>query len=77
MAAGLEVARTAGVPLAFDSTALAGVDAVAAEAVAVTDGCRILCTTDVRRSRRIAEVLGAVLAAQRGGPVVGGGPWPT
>ena len=66
MAAALALAARAGVPLAFDSTRLpAAPRPLAAEAVAVTDGCRLLRTADVRRSRRVAEVLGAVLGARR------------
>ena len=64
LAGAVSVARGAGVPVAFDSTRLAATEALAAEAVAVTDGCRLLRTSDVRRSRRVAEVLGAVLAAR-------------
>ena len=65
IAAAVVAAARAGVPAAFDSTRLAAADALAAEAVAVTDGCRLLRTGDVRRSRRVAEVLGAVLGARR------------
>ena len=54
-----------GVVTAFDSTRMPPADALAAESLAVTDGCRLLRTADVRRSRRVAEVLGAVLAARR------------
>jgi hypothetical protein len=57
------VAR-AGLATAFDSTRLPAGDALAAESLAVTDGCRLIRTSDVRRSRRVAEVLGAVLAAR-------------
>lgn len=64
LAAARAVAGRAGVPVAFDSTQLSALDALAAEAVAVTDGCRLLRTGDIRRSRRVAEVLGAVLAAR-------------
>jgi hypothetical protein len=54
-----------GVPLAYDSTRWSGAAAIAREAAAVADGCRLLRTTDVRRSRRVAEVTGALLAARR------------
>lgn len=67
LAAALAVAGRAGVPVAFDSTQLSALDALAAEAVAVTDGCRLLRTGDLRRSRRVAEVLGAVLTARAAG----------
>jgi hypothetical protein len=63
LAATLAAGERVGLPVAFDSTRLAAPDALAAEAVAITDGCRVLRTTDVRRSRRVAEVLGAVMAA--------------
>jgi len=71
VAAATAVAARAGAPVAFDSTRLAPGDALAAESVAVTDGCRLLRTADVRRSRRVAEVLGAVLAARRAGTAGG------
>jgi hypothetical protein len=29
-------------------------------------GCRLIRTADVRRSRRVAEVMGAILAAREG-----------
>ena len=61
----MAVAAAAGVATAFDSTRLPAGDALAAESLAVADGCRLLRTADVRRSRRVAEVLGAVLAARR------------
>jgi hypothetical protein len=54
-----------GVPLAYDSTRWSGAAAIAREAAAVADGCRLLRTSDVRRSRRVAEVTGALLAARR------------
>ena len=59
------VAATAGVPLAFDSTRLAAADAAGGRGRGRRHGCRLLRTGDVRRSRRVAEVLGAVLAARR------------
>jgi hypothetical protein len=58
-------AERAGVPLALDATRWSGAEAIAAEAVAVAEGCRILCSGDVRRSRRVAEVMSAVLGARR------------
>jgi len=39
---------------------------LAIESVAVPWGCRLLCTTDVRRTRRVVETVAALLAAQRG-----------
>lgn len=63
------VAERAGVPLALDSSRWSGAEAIAHEAAAVAEGCRILRTADVRRSRRVAEVMSAILAARRD-PVV-------
>jgi hypothetical protein len=54
-----------GLPLAFDAIRWSGAAATAREAAAVAGGCRLLRTTDVRRSRRVAEVTGALLAARR------------
>jgi hypothetical protein len=54
-----------GLPLAFDSTAATGAAAIAAESAAVAGGCRLLRTADVRRSRRVAEVMTALLAGRR------------
>jgi hypothetical protein len=53
------------VPLAFDSTHWTGAAATAREAAAVAEGCRLLRSSDVRRSRRVAEVTGALLGARR------------
>ena len=67
--AGIADARAAaerlGVPLGLDSSRWSGAEAIAREAAAVADGCRILRTADVRRSRRVAEVMTAILAARR------------
>jgi hypothetical protein len=82
--AGLDAARAAaepqGLPLTFDSAAWAGPAATARESAAVAGGCRLLRTADVRRSRRVAEVMGALLAARRhptggrdAGPLAEGG----
>jgi hypothetical protein len=55
------------VPLAVDTSATANPEAaLAIESVAVPWGCRLLCTTDVRRTRRVVETVAALLAAQRG-----------
>jgi hypothetical protein len=59
------VAERHGFPLAIDTTRLAAADAIAHEAVAISSGCRIVRTTDVRRSRRVVEVLAALLEARR------------
>ena len=37
----------------------------AVESVAVPVGCRLLCTDDVRRTRRVVETVAALLEAQR------------
>lgn len=71
LAGALDVAGRVGAPVAFDSTRLPAADALAAESLAVTDGCRLLRTADVRRARRVAEVLGALLGARPGS--IGGG----
>lgn len=63
-----EAAGRAGVPLALDSSRWTGPEAIAREATAIAEGCRILRTADVRRSRRVAEVLSAILAARRDPP---------
>jgi hypothetical protein len=55
------------VPLAIDTSAMSTRDeALAIESVAVPLGCRLLCTNDVRRTRRVVETVAALLAAQRG-----------
>jgi hypothetical protein len=55
------------VPLAIDSSAMSTrEEALAVESVAVPLGCRLLCTNDVRRTRRVVETVAALLGAQRG-----------
>ena len=54
-----------GFPLAIDTTHRPATDALAQESVAVASGCRIVRTTDVRRTRRVIEVVAAVLEARR------------
>lgn len=66
LAEGIAVAARAGIPVGIDSWGLGRDDAIAAESLAVSAGCRLIRTGDVRRSRRVAEVLGAVLAARAG-----------
>lgn len=51
--------------LAVDATRWTGPEAMGREAAAIGEGCRIVCTNDVRRSRRVAEVMAAILAARR------------
>jgi hypothetical protein len=55
------------VPLAIDTSAMpTPEEALAVESVAVPLGCRLLCTNDVRRTRRVVETVAALLRAQRG-----------
>lgn len=54
-----------GLPLAFDTSRLPAAQALADEAVALASGCRIVRTTDVRRTRRVVEVVAALLEARR------------
>lgn len=74
VARAVDLAARVGAPVAFDSTRLPTPEALAAEALAVTDGCRLVRTADVRRARRVAEVLGAVLEARRAGSTRGDRP---
>ncbi|HEY7071033.1 MAG TPA: hypothetical protein VH479_13000 [Acidimicrobiales bacterium] len=60
-----ELACGRGLALAVDVTRWSGPDAVGREAAAVALGCRVIRTGDVRRSRRVAEVMAALLAARR------------
>jgi hypothetical protein len=62
------IAHDLGVPLAIDTSRLPPVDALAVESVAISSGCRLVCTTDVRRTRRVVETLAALLAARRDQP---------
>jgi hypothetical protein len=61
------VAHEGRLPIAFDATHRAGAGAMADESAAIAAGCRVVRTGDVRRSRRIAEVMGALLAAGHDG----------
>lgn len=54
------------VPLAFDSSGLAVAPAIGCESAAIAEGCRLVRTADVRRSRRVAEVMAAILGARHG-----------
>jgi hypothetical protein len=60
-----DVAERAGLALAVDATRWQGSEAIGREAAAVALGCRLVRTADVRRSRRVAEVMAAVLGARR------------
>jgi hypothetical protein len=53
-------------PLAVDTCPLPPMEALAVESVAIPSGCRLVCTTDIRRTRRVVEAVAALLAAQRG-----------
>jgi hypothetical protein len=59
------VAERRGLVLAVDASRWQGPEAVAREAAAVALGCRLVRTADVRRSRRVAEVMAALLGARR------------
>jgi hypothetical protein len=52
-------------PLAVDSSGLPPTEALAVESAAIPSGCRLVCTTDVRRTRRVVEAVAALLAARR------------
>jgi len=59
------VAATSVYPVALDSTPLAGVDAVSEESLALAVGVRVMRTTDIRRTRRVVEVMAHLLEARR------------
>src|SRR5690606_23752689 len=65
IAAARPTADRHGFPLAFDASRLPALEALADEAVALSSGCRIVRTTDVRRTRRVIEVVAALLEARR------------
>jgi hypothetical protein len=52
-------------PVVLDSTGLAGVDAVSEESLALAVGVRLVRTRDLRRSRRVVEVMAHLLEARR------------
>lgn len=54
-----------GRPVALDVTHLSGVDAVSEESLGLAIGVRLVRTTDVRRTRRVVEVMAHLLAARR------------
>jgi len=54
-----------GRPVALDVTHLSGVDAVSEESLGLAVGLRLVRTTDVRRTRRVVEVMAHLLAARR------------
>lgn len=51
--------------LALDASRWSGPEAMAREAAAIAEGCRLVRTGDVRRSRRVAEAMAAILGARR------------
>lgn len=59
------VAERHGVALAIDVTARVSAGAMALESAAIAGGCRVVCTADVRRTRRVVETVAALLAARR------------
>src|SRR5690606_11214237 len=65
VAAAQVTAAEPGLVLALDARRWAGAQAMAGEAAAIAGGCRLVRTADGRRSRRVAEVMAAILAARR------------
>jgi hypothetical protein len=59
------VAERHGVALAIDVTGRVSAGAMALESAAIAGGCRVVCTADVRRTRRVVETVAALLAARR------------
>jgi hypothetical protein len=59
------VAEHDGLVLAIDTSRRTPADALAIESAAIPAGCRVVCTADVRRTRRVVEVVAALLATQR------------
>lgn len=51
-------------PVALDVTSLQGADAVSEESLAISVGARVIRTGDVRRSRRVIEVMAHLLDAR-------------
>ena len=60
-----DVAEPLGLAIAIDTAGAAEADALAVESVALAEGCRIVRTSDVRRTRRVVEVVAAILEARR------------
>jgi hypothetical protein len=52
-------------PVALDVTRLSGADAVSEESLALAVGVRLVRTADVRRTRRVVEVMAHLLEARR------------
>jgi hypothetical protein len=64
--AALDAATARGWPLAVDVGGWSGPAAVARETAAIAGGCRLVVTADPRRTRRVVEVMAAVLGARQG-----------
>ena len=54
-----------GLPVALDTALLDRVDAVSEESLALAVGVRLVRTTDIRRTRRVVEVMAHLLEARR------------
>lgn len=67
LARATELAAELRLAVAIDTTRWSVLDALAGEPVAVAAGCRIVRTGDVRRTRRVVEVVAALLEARRDG----------
>jgi hypothetical protein len=63
--AALDAATARGWPLAVDVSGWSGPAAVARETAAIAGGCRLVVTADPRRTRRVVEVMAAVLGARQ------------
>lgn len=62
---GRDRVRGGDLPVVLDTAALARVDAVSEESLALSVGVRLVRTTDVRRTRRVVEVMAHLLEARR------------
>ncbi|HLM62853.1 MAG TPA: hypothetical protein VK306_01020 [Acidimicrobiales bacterium] len=65
IAAARLVADQLGVPIALDVSRRTGTDALAAESAGIIAGCRLVRTGDVKRTRRVVEVVATLLEARR------------
>ena len=52
-------------PVALDVTRLADIDAVSEESLGLAVGARLIRTADLRRTRRVVEVMAHLLDARR------------
>ena len=62
---GRDRVRDGDLPVVLDTAALARVDAVSEESLALSVGVRVVRTTDIRRTRRVVEVMAHLLEARR------------